>query len=72
MILWNPRLAAHVAEQRVAPRIPTAHRTSPHISSRGMDYNPDLANDATFSASCSHVRFQGFGRNYSFPPQQKK
>jgi hypothetical protein len=24
-----------------------------------------------FSASCSHVRFQGFGHNYSFPPQRK-
>ena len=34
MIPWNPRLAAHIAEQRVGPRIKTAHRTSPHISSR--------------------------------------
>src|SRR6516165_2732249 len=39
MILWNPRLAAHVAEQHVALDIPTAHRTSP-ISSRDMTYNP--------------------------------
>src|SRR5262249_2553691 len=29
MIFWNPRLAAHVAEQRFAFRIPPAHRTSP-------------------------------------------
>jgi len=34
MIPWNPRLAAHIAEQRVGPRIKTAHRTFPHISSR--------------------------------------
>jgi hypothetical protein len=37
MIFGNPRLAAHVAEQRVAPLIPTAHRTSPYISSRCAD-----------------------------------
>src|SRR5262249_35004248 len=29
VILWDSRLAAHIAEQRVALRIPTAHRTSP-------------------------------------------
>src|SRR5215469_14727508 len=29
MILWDSRLAAHIAEQCVALRIPTAHRTSP-------------------------------------------
>src|SRR6266404_1869180 len=25
----------------------------------------------TFSAACSHVRFQGFRRNYSFPQRRK-
>ena len=29
MIHWHPRFAAHVAEQRLCSRIPTAHRTSP-------------------------------------------
>src|SRR6516164_9968422 len=29
MILWDPRLAAHIAEERLALRVPPAHRTSP-------------------------------------------
>jgi hypothetical protein len=29
VIFRNPRLAAHIAEQRVTPHVPTAHRTSP-------------------------------------------
>jgi hypothetical protein len=31
-----PRFAAHIAEQRFCPCIPTAHRTSPNISSRAV------------------------------------
>src|SRR5690348_16800673 len=41
MILWNPSLAIHITEQHVAPHIPSAHRTSPQISSRSADYTPD-------------------------------
>jgi hypothetical protein len=42
MVLWNPPLAIHITEQHVAPCIPTAHRTSPHISSRSVDHTPNL------------------------------
>jgi hypothetical protein len=31
-----PHFAAHIAEQRFCPCIPTAHRTSPNISSRAV------------------------------------
>jgi hypothetical protein len=43
MIHWHPTLAAHIAEQRLCSRVPTAHRTSPNISSHSADYTPDLA-----------------------------
>jgi hypothetical protein len=42
MIHWHPRVTAHVAEQRFCPRIPTAHPTSPNISSRSGHYRQHL------------------------------
>src|SRR5947207_13938561 len=48
MILWNPRLAAHVAEQRITPRIPTAHRTSPTSRHAARILPQCLANDVDF------------------------
>jgi hypothetical protein len=41
MSLWNSCLAAHIAEQRVASCIPTAHRTSPHLVTQ-INYTPYL------------------------------
>jgi crotonobetainyl-CoA:carnitine CoA-transferase CaiB-like acyl-CoA transferase len=43
-----PRSSAHIAEQRLCSRIPTAHRTSPNISSRSANYTPDLARKVDF------------------------
>ena len=48
MIYRHPRFTAHVAEQRLCSRIPSAHRTSPNISSRSRNYRHILATISTF------------------------
>jgi len=52
MIHWHPRLAAHIAEQRFCPRIPTAHPTSPNISSRSAHDRQHWPQSRPFSATC--------------------
>jgi hypothetical protein len=48
MIRWYPRLAAQIAKQRFGSRIPTAHRTSPNISPRTVNYTPNLGQKLDF------------------------
>src|SRR5439155_25356695 len=45
MIYRHPRFTAHVAEQRLCLRIPSAHRTSPNISSRSRNYRQYLGHN---------------------------
>src|SRR5712671_3202276 len=45
MIHWHSALAAHIAEQRLCSRSPTAHRTSPNISSRTGHYTQSLGHN---------------------------
>ena len=52
MVLWNSRLAVHIAKQRFALHIPTAHRTSPtsrHAAVVVPHIRPKMS---TFSVSC--------------------
>ena len=56
-----PHFAAHIAEQRFCPCIPTAHRTSPNISSRSRHYRQYLGHNLDLfpqPVSCSLSRFQ--------------
>jgi hypothetical protein len=62
MIRSHTLLQINVAEQAALVRVFAAHRR-PHPRLPG---NQQRANAATFSAACSHVRFQEVGRGFPF------
>jgi hypothetical protein len=77
--LWKSRVA--VNKSRHNPLNRHSLRKQESIFFRGLldsgfairsGRNNDFRHEARFSAICSHVRFQGFGRNYLFPRWRKR